>query len=172
MQKRDTKIWLETSKVYGVCGKGPNPTEQCFSHGGHAVTFWHFHVPFRGSKSCKTALPLTESQITSTPRCALSPHIMTSLALLEKYPGVSNTTTKYSIFIHGWKKCMIWFQVMGHSSSNSSSFTFWSSQFASSSKSNWTGIWTGNSNGSWTDKQSSHFSTAKEMSVKATFFFL
>ena len=35
--------------------------------------------------------------------------------------------------------------------SNSSSFTFWSSQFASSSRSNWTGIWTGNSNGSWTD---------------------
>ena len=75
MQKRAIKVWLETSKVYAVCGKGPNPTEQCFSHGGHAVTFWHFHVPFRGSKSCKTALPLTESQITSTPRCALSPHI-------------------------------------------------------------------------------------------------
>ena len=36
----------------------------------------------------------------------------------------------------------------------------------------WTGIWTGNSNGSWTDKQSSHFSTAKEISVKATFFFM
>ena len=59
-----------------------------------------------------------------------------------------------------------------HSSSNSSSFTFWSSQFPSSSRSNWTGIWTGNSNGIWTDKQSSHFSTAKEMSVKATFFFM
>ena len=57
-------------------------------------------------------------------------------------------------------------------SSNSSSITFWTSQFRSSSRSNWTGIWTGNSNGSWTDKQSSHFSTAKEMSVKATFFFM
>ena len=57
-------------------------------------------------------------------------------------------------------------------SSNSSSFTFWSSQFASSSRSNWTAIWTGNSNGSWTDKHSSHFSTAKEIRVKATFFFM
>ena len=36
-------------------------------------------------------------------------------------------------------------------SSNSSSFTFWSSQFAFSCRSNWTGIWTGNSNGTWTD---------------------
>ena len=52
-------------------------------------------------------------------------------------------------------------------SSNSSSITFWTSQLGFSSRSNWTG----NSNGSWTDKQSSHFSTAKEMSVKATFFF-
>ena len=57
-------------------------------------------------------------------------------------------------------------------SSNSSSITFWTTQFGSSSRSNWTGIWTGNSNGSWTDKQSSHFSTVKEMSVKATFFFM
>ena len=57
-------------------------------------------------------------------------------------------------------------------SSNSSSFTFWSSQFASSSRSYWTGIWTSNSNGSWTDKHSSHFSTAKAMSVKATLFFI
>ena len=56
---------------------------------------------------------------------------------------------------------------------NSSSLTFWSSQFASSSRSNWTSIWTSNSNGNgtWTYKQSSHLSTAKEMSVKATFFF-
>ena len=46
------------------------------------------------------------------------------------------------------------------------------SQLGSSSRSNWTGLWTGNSNGSWTDKQPSHFSTVKEMSVKATFFFL
>ena len=46
-------------------------------------------------------------------------------------------------------------------SSNSSSIKFWSSQFGSSSKSNWTRY----SNGSWTDKQSSHFSAAKEMSV-------
>ena len=30
----------------------------------------------------------------------------------------------------------------------------------------------GNSNGSWTDKYLFHFSTAKEMSVKATFFFM
>ena len=56
--------------------------------------------------------------------------------------------------------------------SNSSSITFCTSQFGSSSRSNWTVIWTGNSNGSLTDKQSSQFSTAKEMSVKATFFFI
>ena len=52
-------------------------------------------------------------------------------------------------------------------SSNSSSFTFWSSQFATSSRSNWNSIWIGNSNGTWTDQQTSHFSTAKEISVKA-----
>ena len=57
-------------------------------------------------------------------------------------------------------------------SSNSSLFSFWSSQLASCSRSNWTGVWNGNSNGTWTDKQSSHFSTAKEISVKATFFFM
>ena len=27
-------------------------------------------------------------------------------------------------------------------------------------------------NGTWTDKESSHFSTTKEISVKATFFFI
>ena len=61
-------------------------------------------------------------------------------------------------------------------SSNSSSITFWTTQFSSSSRGNWTGIWTSNSNGSWTveliNKQLSHFSTAKEWSVKATFFFI
>ena len=56
-------------------------------------------------------------------------------------------------------------------SSNSSSITFWTNQFgSSSSRRNWTSIWTGNSNGSWTDKQSSYFSTVKEMSVNATLF--
>ena len=57
-------------------------------------------------------------------------------------------------------------------SSNSSSFTFWTSQFTSSSRCNWTFISTGHSTGSWNDKHSSHFSTAKEISVKATFFFM
>ena len=37
-------------------------------------------------------------------------------------------------------------------SSNSISILFWPSKFSSSSRSNWTGIWTGNSYGSWTDK--------------------
>ena len=32
--------------------------------------------------------------------------------------------------------------------------------------------WIGNSNGSWTNKYSSHFSTVKKTSVKATFFFM
>ena len=39
-----------------------------------------------------------------------------------------------------------------------------------SSKSKWPSTWTDNSNGNWTDKQSSHFRTAKEMSVKTTVF--
>ena len=53
-------------------------------------------------------------------------------------------------------------------SSNPSSVTFWCSQFNFSSRSNCTDIWTGNSKAF---KHSSHFSTSKEMSVKATFFF-
>ena len=57
-------------------------------------------------------------------------------------------------------------------SSNSSSFTFWTNQFTYSSRCNGTSISTGNSNGSWNDKHSSHFSTAKEISVKVTFFFM
>ena len=57
-------------------------------------------------------------------------------------------------------------------SSNSSSFTFWTSQFTSSSRCNWTGISTSNLNGSWNDKHSSHFSPANKISVKATFFFM
>ena len=57
-------------------------------------------------------------------------------------------------------------------SSNSSSFTFLTSKLASSFRSNWISMWTGNSNGSWADKHSCHFSTAKEISVKATFFFM
>ena len=68
----------------------------------------------------------------------------------------------------GSKACFIYIL----DSSNSSSITFWTSKFSSSSKSNWTSIWPGISNGSWTDKQSSLFSTAKEMSVKAIFFFM
>ena len=57
-------------------------------------------------------------------------------------------------------------------SSNSSSFTFWTSQFTSSSRCNWTFISNGHSTGSWNDKHSSHFSTANEISVNATFFFM
>ena len=56
--------------------------------------------------------------------------------------------------------------------SNFSSFTFWSSKLASSSRSNCTDIWTGNSNGNWTYKHSTHFSTAKDVTVKATFVFM
>ena len=55
--------------------------------------------------------------------------------------------------------------------SNSSSFTFWSSKCASSSRCNQNGISNGSSNGSWTDKHSSQFSTTKEIGVKAIFFF-
>ena len=74
---------------------------------------------------------------------------------------------------HFWLNIFVGCFIYVLDSSNSSSFTFWSgSQFASSSRSNWTGIWTGNSNGSWIDKQSIHFSTAEEISVKAMFFFM
>ena len=52
--------------------------------------------------------------------------------------------------------------------SNSSSFPFWFSKMTFISRSKLTCIWIGNSNGSWADKHSSHYSTAKEMSVKAT----
>ena len=50
------------------------------------------------------------------------------------------------------------------------SITLWTSKFTSSSRRNWTGTSTVNSNGSWNDKQSWHFSTAKEISAKAAFF--
>ena len=53
---------------------------------------------------------------------------------------------------------------------HSSSFTFWSSKLASSSRSIWNGIWTCNLNGSWTYKHSSHFNAAKEMSIKVHAF--
>ena len=90
--------------------------------------------------------------------------IITSVTLLiRKY--IFGTTTTTTTTIMG---CLIYIL----DSSNSSSITFWTSQFNYSSRSNWTGIWTGNSNGGWTDKQSSHFGTAKEMSVKATLFFM
>ena len=51
-------------------------------------------------------------------------------------------------------------------------FIFWSSKLATSTGSNWIGIWTGSLNGNSTDRHSSHFSTAKEMSVKATFILM
>ena len=73
-----------------------------------------------------------------------------------------------AVAVHSTERCFIY--TLG--SSNSSSYTFWSSKSPSSSRSNWNGIWTGNSNRSWTDKQSSHFSTAKEISVNAIFFFM
>ena len=50
----------------------------------------------------------------------------------------------WSLFIGVIKSCFIFIL------SNSTSFTIWSSQFAFSTRSNWTG----NSNGTWTDKQS------------------
>ena len=56
-------------------------------------------------------------------------------------------------------------------SSNSTSFSFWSSRFAFSFRSNWNGVSNRWSNGSWTNKHSYHFSTAKEIRVNCTFFF-
>ena len=70
---------------------------------------------------------------------------------------------------HFWLNIFVGCFIYVLDSSNSSSITFWTSQFISSFRSNWIGIGTGKSNGSWTDKQLSHFSTAKEMSVKPTF---
>ena len=55
--------------------------------------------------------------------------------------------------IIAWTKVLMGCFIYILDSSNSSSITLWTSQFGSSSKSNWSGIWTGNSNASWTDKQ-------------------
>ena len=52
------------------------------------------------------------------------------------------------------------------------STTLRTSKFTSSSRCNWTGISSVNSNGSWNDKHSCHISTAKEIIVKDTFFFM
>ena len=62
-----------------------------------------------------------------------------------------------------WVRCTWVCFIYIPDSSNYSSFKFWTGQFTSSS--------TGNSNGTWNDKHSSHFSTAKEIRVKAIFFF-
>ena len=58
----------------------------------------------------------------------------------------------WSLFIGVIKSCFIFIL------SNSTSFTIWSSQFAFSTRSNWTG----NSNGTWTDKQST---TCKHLAI-------
>ena len=86
---------------------------------------------------------------------------------LKVFFSSGDTVRKVHTILNYRKGCSLYIL----DSSNSSSITFWTSQFSSSCRSNWTGIWSGNSNGSWTDKQSSHFSTVKEMSVKATFLF-
>ena len=80
------------------------------------------------------------------------------LTFLRKYKVVNSSENCKSLLS---MVCFIYIL----DSSNSSSFTFWS-------RSKWRGIWTSNSNGSWTDKNPSHFTTAKETSVKATFFFI
>ena len=59
----------------------------------------------------------------------------------------STTNVKSRIFFHDSDialGCFIYIL----DSSNSSSITFWTSWFGSSSRSNWTSIWTSNSNGS------------------------
>ena len=68
-------------------------------------------------------------------------------------------TKESSVWQNHMQDCFIYIL----DSSNSSSIIFWTSKFGSSTRSNWTVIWTGNLNGSWTDKQSSYFSTAKEI---------
>ena len=65
-----------------------------------------------------------------------------------------------------------WGFICTFSLSISLSITLRTSKFTSSSRFNWTGISTVNSNGSWNDKHSCHFSTAKEISAKAAFFFM
>ena len=59
-------------------------------------------------------------------------------------------------------------------SSNSSSIPFWTSRFGSSSRSNWIGFWTGNSNSKQevVELINNYLISVKEMSVKATFFFM
>ena len=74
---------------------------------------------------------------------------------LPRYFLYTNWSSKFMNFLG----CFIYIL----DSSNSSSIKFLTSKFSSSCRSNWTGIWAGNSNGSRTDKQSSHFSTTKEI---------
>ena len=91
---------------------------------------------------------------------------------------LGNILLLFSLFPFQTWKCLIWKILLNKritgcfiyilDSSNSSSFTFWSSQFTCTSKSNGTS----NSNGTWTDKQSTHFSTAKEIRLKNMFFFM
>ena len=111
-----------------------------------------------------------EMAFESYPQLIMGLFIWQGLQIKETLNIVSISVSAASA-IYGFGDILVGF-IYIIDSSNSSSFTFWSSQFTTSSRSNWTVIWTGNSNGTWTDKQTSHFSTAKEISVKATFFFM
>ena len=115
-------------------------------------------------------------------RCALIRHSFIGWALLNKEKKKAECgcwqvkavacvkTIFYNgaiIFLHShYDSKIVWHDygcfIYNLGSSNSSSITFWTSQFGSSSRSNWTGVWTVNSNGSRTDKQSSHFSKRDE----------
>ena len=70
----------------------------------------------------------------------------------EKIDFLDKTPTSDTIqdFLYKLDICILgrFFYILD--SSNSSSFTFWSSKLASSSRSNWTSIWTDNLNGTWT----------------------
>ena len=130
-----------------------------------SVTFWNNQLPLMecNAKYFKVAL---KQQLRSDNRANIR-HLIA--ILFQKCFGSEVLDLKAATGkVNQIMTCFIYIL----DSSNHSSFTFWTSQFTSSSRCNWNGISTGNSNGSWTDKHSSHFSKAKEMSVKPAAFFM
>ena len=76
----------KVSQVYFLYGRG---WTKCGSYKRHAVTFWHLYVPSRGSKSCKTTLPLLMvSQITSTKMRFITPYqpSLPTFTSIQKHP--------------------------------------------------------------------------------------
>ena len=139
----------------------------------YLFSIWLFSIWFPWDTHSVTVLSYDcpSENIQCSPNTRLPPLVLGILLfLLTKWPANKAAWSRLNIDTITWtiasRGSIIYFLDI----SNSSSFTFWSSQFASSSRSNWTSTWIGTSNGTWSDKQSSHFRTAKEIRIKATLF--